>query len=89
MDEDLLAKIECQFSYKCPQVWQLLDPTDQETIRYCGECQREVFLCTTEEDLRVHSRLNHCVAVGFSSPDEDPEVDDEKFYLIGDLIIDD
>ena len=89
MDEDILAKIECQFAYKCPQVWQLLDPTDQEGIRYCGECQREVFLCSSEEELRAHAKQGHCVAVGFSAPDEDLQEEDEKFFLVGDLIMDD
>ncbi len=89
MEHDILAKIECQFSFKCPQVWQLLTPTEQDGVRYCGECQREVFLCSSEEELQTHAKQNHCVAVGFSPQDENPEVDDEEFFLIGDLIMPD
>ena len=53
----------CNFILKCPAYWDELGPTDQEGVRYCGACERKVFMCNTQHELRVRIERNDCVAV--------------------------
>lgn len=53
----------CNFILECPARWEELGPTDQENVRYCDACQRKVFMCRTEEELRARIEQNDCVAV--------------------------
>ena len=53
----------CNFLLKCPAYWDELGPTDQESVRYCGACERMVFMCNTQDELRVRIDQNDCVAV--------------------------
>lgn len=62
------AKITCQFKFKCPRVWHLLEPTAQDDVRHCAACDRDVYLAPTEESLRQHSEQGHCVAVPVQPP---------------------
>ena len=58
----------CVLSYKCPNDWDALSETDDENIRFCNECEKEVFFCHDDEDLAKGIRLNRCVA--FFKPNE-------------------
>ena len=53
----------CNFILKCPAYWDELGPTDQEGVRYCGACERKVFMCNTQDELRVRIEQNDRVAV--------------------------
>jgi hypothetical protein len=55
------------FRKQCPQRWEALSPTDQPAVRHCGECDRQVHLCTTSEDAAVHARAGHCIALAVES----------------------
>ena len=52
----------CVMSFKCPNEWDLLSETDDEDVRFCGGCQKEVHFCHDDEDLAKSVRLNRCVA---------------------------
>jgi hypothetical protein len=68
------AKISCEFSFKCPKQWDWLDPTAIEGIRHCSECDRDVHLALTQEDVRRHAEDGHCVAVRVFRNGEDKSV---------------
>jgi hypothetical protein len=53
----------CRFAFKCEQKWDDLNETRDDEIRFCKECQREVFLSLDEESLVENIRLNRCVAI--------------------------
>ena len=57
------APIDCKrlFKFRCPKVWQALEPTDEETVRFCPSCRRKVFLCTSRDDANKHS--GECIAL--------------------------
>ncbi|MBI4001736.1 MAG: hypothetical protein HY348_08120 [Nitrospira defluvii] len=76
------ARISCRFRFKCPQVWDRLQPTDVEGVRHCPECRRDVYLALTEEDFRKHSDEGRCIAVPVlqNSPEGDP---DKSIYWVG------
>lgn len=55
--------VNCQFKFNCDQNWELMRKTTQADRRYCGQCQRDVFECTSLDDVRAHALLGHCVAI--------------------------
>lgn len=57
------ARIRCEFRFKCPQVWDRLRKTAVEGVRHCPECNRDVYLALTKEDVREHSDEGRCIAV--------------------------
>lgn len=63
MNEQPYATIRCEWTFRCPKVWHLLDPTDVDEVRHCGACERDVFLVQSEADLQAHADKNHCIAV--------------------------
>lgn len=71
------ATITCQFKFKCPRVWHLLEPTAQDDVRHCAACDRNVYLGRTEASLRQHSEQGHCVAVPVQPTDVCEKSDDE------------
>ncbi len=52
----------CVFSFKCSAVWEQLEDTDNEAVRFCQDCQREVYYCDTDDELVAAVKLNRCVA---------------------------
>jgi len=54
------ARISCRFSFKCPRLWGRLQPTADEGVRHCPECDRDVHLALTEENFRQHSEEGRC-----------------------------
>jgi len=36
---------------------------DDGTVRFCLDCMQEVFLCRSDDDLAMHIRSNHCIAI--------------------------
>jgi hypothetical protein len=58
----------CVLAYKCPNDWDALPETDNSDVKFCNECQKEVYFCHDDEDLAKGIRLNRCVA--FFKPSE-------------------
>ena len=50
------------FDYVCPQEWNALQPTNDETQRLCIECNEIVYLCVTDNETLSHARAGHCIA---------------------------
>lgn len=59
----------CVFTFKCDAKWEDLDEVisddylDIEKIRFCSNCQKEVFLSESDAELVKNIRLNRCVAI--------------------------
>lgn len=79
------ARITCQFRFKCPQVWNRLQPTQVESVRHCTECQRDVHLALTEEDFRKHSEEGRCIAVPVLQNNTEGD-SDEPVYWLGQVV---
>lgn len=62
----------CVLSYKCPNDWNALTETDDSDIRFCEECEKEVYFCHDDDELAKGIRLNRCVA--FFKPSEMEEL---------------
>ncbi len=59
----------CDFVFKCPQQWDKMAETENEGIRFCGECQKNVYFADSPEVLNQLSREGKCVAVWQEFPD--------------------
>jgi hypothetical protein len=57
------GRIRCEFTFKCPKVWNRLQTTADEGVRHCSECDRHVYLVLNKEEFRRHRQAGHCVAV--------------------------
>jgi len=53
----------CTFAYKCATNWDELQTTKNDSIRFCNDCQREVYLCEDDHELVQYVKLNRCVAI--------------------------
>ena len=76
------ARISCRFRFKCPQVWDRLQPTGLKGVRHCPECRRDVYLAVTEEDFRKHSDEGRCIAVPVLREDHQANPD-MPLHLVG------
>jgi|GEM_PF-5807770 len=70
----------CIFSIKCEMKWEDMEsdmnrPRDGEEIKFCSDCQREVYLCETDEELAKNIKLNRCISISkYDSPFGTPEM---------------
>lgn len=53
------------FDTSCDKKWDGLIPTNNIDIKFCGDCNRNVFKVFNKEDYRKHKQLNHCVAIKY------------------------
>jgi hypothetical protein len=53
----------CTLGFKCNQKWEDLLKRKEQNIRYCHECEKEVYLIETNAELMDAIMFNHCVAI--------------------------
>ena len=66
------------FKYECPHRWKSLATTDDNSIRFCPVCSRNVYLCHTDSDVAHHAQAGDCVA----------KIDGFGIELLGEVAID-
>jgi len=54
---------KCPLRYRCPRLWNELEETEVDSVRFCNECERDVFLCLTEESYQKAIEQGLCVAL--------------------------
>ena len=47
----------------CPKVWSELKPAFSDRVRHCDHCDKKVYLCETEEQIKFYSSVKFCIAV--------------------------
>jgi hypothetical protein len=63
----------CSFGFKCNQKWDSLLKRKEKNIKFCHECEKEVYLIDTNEELMHAIKFNHCVAIKVRH-DEIPQI---------------
>jgi len=53
----------CQFAFKCDAVWEDLEKRRSSKIRFCSQCETQVYFCHNDDDLRKNVIKNRCVAI--------------------------
>ncbi len=60
--------LNCVFAYKCDKKWDDLSVTKIVDVKFCHACQREVYFCRTDTQLKEAIVLNRCVSISFEDP---------------------
>ena len=60
MTEDLEIK-NC-FEFIFPEKWDNLERSDNENVRFCGLCEKQVFKATSKKSFDNFAKQNKCVA---------------------------
>lgn len=61
----MTGKIICEFHFQCDKQWRdLSEILGEDGVRYCRDCTKPVFYCSTYEELAEHVAQSHCVAIG-------------------------
>ena len=58
----------CIFEFECPKTWGSLQKTNIDSVRYCGSCQRNVYLSVGVAELNTNVLKGRCVAVPVEKP---------------------
>ena len=53
----------CKFAYRCSAKWDDLQEINDDEVRFCNDCQKEVFFCDSDKTLITFIKLNRCVAI--------------------------
>lgn len=51
------------FEFVCPKKWSDLTKSFVEGVRHCDQCNRKVYLCRTDSDIKLYDSLNYCIAI--------------------------
>src|SRR5438128_1836974 len=55
--------VNCDFAFRCSKNWEAMQETNLASVRFCGECQKNVYFAQTNADLQSLSAEGKCVAV--------------------------
>jgi hypothetical protein len=47
----------------CPKRWDQLKPAFSDIVRHCDRCNKKVYLCETDEQIKFYSSVKFCIAV--------------------------
>jgi hypothetical protein len=70
---------EKYLSFKCRKQWAGLTPTDDSSIRHCGDCDKRVHWCDSDAKLATLSAAGACVAL-------DPKYVETRVPVLGQSI---
>lgn len=59
----------CIYGFKCEQIWDQMQFTKRENVRFCSSCEKEVFFVEKKGQLFKSIQLNRCVAIRTSTPE--------------------
>ena len=59
----LLKAADCQMKVVCGKDWTKLQTTEQDGIRFCGDCKKLVFYTKTAAELKVAAEKGLCVYI--------------------------
>jgi hypothetical protein len=60
--------LNCEMQFECPKNWFELTETEQAGVKHCSTCQKNVYLCVTQDELDNFAHKGECIAF-FSDPD--------------------
>ena len=47
----------------CPKRWGQLKPAFSDMVRHCDHCNKKVYLCETDEQIKFYNSVKFCIAV--------------------------
>ena len=83
--ETTIRNIECTFEFKCDRQWDDLETQIASNIKFCKQCEKNVYLCKTQKELDHARSLGRCISIerievrmfttGVPNRVKDPEVE--------------
>jgi hypothetical protein len=73
----------CAWGYRCDKKWESLDITDNDDVRFCNGCQREVHNTHSSDELVKNISLNRCVNFSSLMLDMESGIEEESEQLLG------
>ena len=61
--ETTIRNIECTFEFKCDKQWDDLETQLASNIKFCQQCQKDVYLCKTKQELDHARSLGRCISI--------------------------
>ena len=61
-EEENFSIRNCRFAFKCDKQWNDLEETEDNQIKFCNTCEKEVHFCDDDYELARNIRLNRFVA---------------------------
>ena len=58
-----IEKIVCAFEFVCGKTWDEFTATASPLVKFCGTCNHDVFLCSTQNEVDEASALKRCIAI--------------------------
>lgn len=59
---------------RCDKSWESLAATEDDDVRHCGVCAKDVHFCRTDEETIRHALARHCIAREVPDGSERPPV---------------
>jgi uncharacterized protein (TIGR02996 family) len=87
LDRTIVENCEISFRFRCPRQWASLQRGDDDRVRYCTSCERQVHYCTTAAEAREHAYAGHCVAVGSFSRRTPGDVSPPELDVVGSVAV--
>lgn len=86
-----------QFRYQCPKSWESLESTDDATVRFCKQCSKNVYFCSSLPEVRDHASKERCVAFSprlsraealreYEYSDFESEAETDSYQATGDVV---
>lgn len=76
---------DVEMKFVCPHSWETLEPTssddNEKEARFCADCSKDVYWCSSEEEMKSHGMQGHCVAFNFARGVDPSHPSDEDFLL--------
>ena len=54
--------VNCKFTYKCPLEWQNLTESDNENVRFCSTCEKNVYFAHSQSEVYYFAERGDCIA---------------------------
>jgi len=56
------VQISCTFEFQCTKQWDALKETSDKSVRFCDQCDHNVYFCTTDEQILKAGSEGKCIA---------------------------
>jgi uncharacterized protein (TIGR02996 family) len=71
------------FVFVCDKTWADLKTTDDQTVRHCVTCSKNVHFCDTIVDAREHASQGHCIAVDLGVLRREGDLASPRGFTVG------
>ena len=61
--ETTVRNIECTFEFKCNKQWDELETPVASNIKFCNQCEKDVYLCKTQEEIDHARSFGRCISI--------------------------